>query len=116
MSNNNWFSINVKKPKYDGFYLVECNDIVTSWVERCQYVNGCWLDVNGDEFAPTIEKWRCDYKNGDIVKYKSCFGDKNLIFIGHCEQLEYNNDAVVLYNGDCVPVSLSGLSLVKGDL
>lgn len=116
MSDDYWTSINVNKPKYDGFYLVECNDTITYWLERCQYVNGYWLDINGGEFAPIVERWRCDYKNGDFVKYKDCFGDKDLIFIGHCEHLKYNNDAVVLYDGDCVPVKVDRLSLAIGDL
>lgn len=57
-----------------------------------------------------------DFKNGDAVTYRECFGEKLLIFIGCCDGLAFSNNAVVLHNEDCVPVRLEGLELFDGDL
>ena len=46
---------------------------------------------------------------GDKVTYPECFGEKELIFVGMAEQLDFNNDCVVTYNGDACPVRRSGL-------
>lgn len=54
------------------------------------------------------------FKNGDKVTYKECFGDKVLTFVGDAKDLEYSNDAVVLYDGKCVPVKLSKLEFAEG--
>lgn len=47
--------------------------------------------------------------NGDKVKCPEYFGEKELVFVGMAKQLKYNNDCVVIYDGECVPVILSEL-------
>ncbi len=57
---------------------------------------------------------KCDSHNvqlfcGDKVAYPECFGEKELIFVGMAEQLDFNNDCVVIYNGNACPVRRSKL-------
>ena len=53
-----------------------------------------------------------ELKSGDKVTYEDCFGDKELVFIGQCDELEYNNDCVLLHNKDAVPARLSGVKKI----
>ena len=51
-----------------------------------------------------------EFKNGDKVKYKECFGDEVLVFIGYAESLNFANDSVCVADGGCFPVRASGLT------
>jgi hypothetical protein len=46
---------------------------------------------------------------GDRVIYPKSFGDKELVFVGMAQQLNYDYDCVVTYDGIACPVTRSGL-------
>lgn len=60
-------------------------------------------------------KSNATFKSGDRVTYQECFGDKELIFVGMAESLEFNNNCIVIYDGKAVPVRFSGLAKVFAD-
>ncbi len=52
-------------------------------------------------------------ENGDKVIYPECFGNSVMVFVGMAHNLNFNNDCVVLRNGEAVPVKYSGLVKVE---
>jgi hypothetical protein len=46
---------------------------------------------------------------GDKVIYPECFGHKELVFVGMAQQLYFNNDCVITYDGDAFPAIRASL-------
>ena len=53
--------------------------------------------------------------NGDKVLCPDCFGDDVLAFVGMAQQLNFNNDCVVVREGNAVPVKRAGLIKVTNE-
>ena len=45
-------------PKKDGRYLVDANDIVSSWEEELNFKDGVWYMLDGNSFHAIVDRWR----------------------------------------------------------
>lgn len=53
------------------------------------------------------------FECGDRCTDQETFGDDVLIFVGHAKSLKFNNDCVVIKDGQATPVRLKNLRKVK---
>lgn len=66
------------------------------------------VDVDIDYVAP--EGDAVEWVGGDECVYQQCFGDTVLIFGCDATDLKFNNDCVLIHDGNAVPATKSGLS------
>ncbi len=89
------------------------NEPINKYKVSYQYLNGVgWFDreelfLEGE----TCEIPSITFKNGSTVRFKSCFKDKDLTFVGMADKLTGMNNCVVIHDGNCIPAISSELTL-----
>jgi hypothetical protein len=73
-------------------------------VKNC---SDCWHEI------PEARVMSKEIANGDKVTYRRCFGESELTFVGMAEELKFNNNCVLIKDGDAVPACFCDVEKLK---